>query len=333
MAIIAYLAWPSQWGGSTTYVVVKGTSMRPNYRTGDIVIARKADEHHVGDVVVYAVPEEYNGAGKLIMHRLKSIQPDGQYIIQGDNRDSPDDFVVRSDDVVGVAKLHIPRLGLFFKILGQWWFIAGLAGMFIFLRLWPEDVEDDDDGDATADAAGAGPAGGREPALVGAPRVDGSDRRSGVDRRGPDRPPDPIGELARKRVEPVAPPAPTRAHVIVDGDGLARAGWPTASIDVARLSALDAADEIGHLFGTSVAVVLPERIERSGPHAYVEAPPDGDDVAAVVRALVSAHPASTTVLVVTDELAVADDAWAVGASVMRCASWLSLGRLASSASG
>ncbi|MGE3589368.1 MAG: signal peptidase I [Ilumatobacteraceae bacterium] len=307
---LAYLAWPSQWGGGTTYVVVKGTSMRPNYRTGDIVIARKADEHHVGDVVVYAVPEGYNGAGKLIMHRLKSIQPDGSYIIQGDNRDSPDDFIVHSQDVVGVAKLHIPRLGLLFKMLGQWWFIAGLAGLFILVRLWPEDVEE-----------------AEEPSERGGPPADGIERRSGQDRRSMPRAPlEPVAPLA-----PAPKPEPARAHVIVDGDGLARAGWPTASIDVARLSALDAAEAIGLLFGTSVAVVLPERVEPAvaGEHAYVEAPQDGD-VAAVVRALVSAHPASTTVLVVTDELAVADDSWAVGASVMRCGSWLALGELVGS---
>ena len=178
LAIVAFYLWPSQWGGDTTYVVVRGTSMQPNYRTGDIVIARSTDHHEVGDVLVYAVPEKYNGAGKLIMHRLKSIQENGRYIIQGDNRDSPDDFEVRSDDVVGVAKWHIPRLGLLAQILGQWWFIASLVAAFALLQLWPDDDEDEDEDAGAGDTKCA-------PWRLAPPDDAGGRRRS--DRRRADR--------------------------------------------------------------------------------------------------------------------------------------------------
>ena len=74
---LVVFAWPTQWGGKTTYIVVRGTSMEPSFHTGDIVIARATDDHQVGDILVYAVPDGSTGAGKLIMHRLIEIRPDG----------------------------------------------------------------------------------------------------------------------------------------------------------------------------------------------------------------------------------------------------------------
>ena len=150
LLLAIWFGWPSQWGGNTTYVVVQGTSMQPNYYTGDVVIARSSSHHEVGDVLVYAVPDEYTGAGKLIMHRLKSIEPDGRYIIQGDNRDEPDQFDIYPDDVVGVARVHIPKVGTTANLLGRWWFLAGLVGLFALTQLWPDDDEDDERGGAGA---------------------------------------------------------------------------------------------------------------------------------------------------------------------------------------
>jgi signal peptidase I len=334
LAIVAFYMWPSQWGGGTTYVVVRGTSMQPSYRTGDIVIARSTDHHEVGDVLVYAVPQKYNGAGKLIMHRLKSIQENGRYIIQGDNRDSPDDFEVRSDDVVGVAKWHIPRLGLMAQILGQWWFIAGLVAAFALLRLWPDDDEE-------ADEAGAATAGDLAP-----PDDAGGRRRS--DRRRAERRGREAAEAEHVELPPPVPneipasdvPAPVvverparapvraaRAQVFVDGDGLARAGWPDAPLDEARQRARDAADDIGRRFGTPVALIFEGDVAGLDdcPHAFVELVPDDSSIANVLLGHVGARRAGLAALVVTDDARLADQLKAGGGSVMRCAAWLALG--------
>lgn len=314
LVIVAYFAWPSQWGGGTTYVVVKGTSMQPNFHTGDIVLARKTSDHEVGDILVYAVPQEYNGAGKLIMHRLKSITDQGRYVIQGDNRDEPDQFDVGPEDVVGVARIHIPKVGVATQILGQWWFIALLVGLFAFLKLWPDD-EDETDEALASDAE----------------RHAGEERRRGEDRRT---------ETASVDVVPVetgsvdvVPPPPasgrrTHAYVIVDGLGLAHAGWPTVDLDVTRQMAVDAADDIAARFGTVAAVVFepapsPVSARRS---ALVEFTPADSSIADVVRAHLADRREGLTMLVVTDALPVAEQVWTAGGSVMRCSAWLALGQ-------
>lgn len=304
LVIVAYFAWPSQWGGGTTYVVVKGTSMQPNFHTGDIVLARKTSDHEVGDILVYAVPQEYNGAGKLIMHRLKSITDQGRYVIQGDNRDEPDQFDVGPEDVVGVARIHIPKLGVATQILGQWWFIALLVGLFAFLKLWPDDEDET-----------------HEALASDAERQAGEERRRGEDRRT---------ETGSVDVVPPPPASGRRTHayVIVDGLGLAHAGWPTVDLDVTRQMAVDAADDIAARFGTVAAVVFepapsPVSARRS---ALVEFTPADSSIADVVRAHLADRREGLTMLVVTDALPVAEQVWTAGGSVMRCSAWLALGQ-------
>jgi signal peptidase len=222
---LAYFAWPLQWGGGTTWVVVKGTSMQPNFHTGDIVIARKDSHHEIGDILVYRVPEEYMGAGKLIMHRLKAVREDGTYVIQGDNRDTPDAFIVGPQDVVGVERVHIPRVGTFMRLLSNWWFISGLVALFALVRLWPERPEEQ--------VAAEEQAGPEDQVTAAAPVTVPVTVPATVRTHAASSPP-PSPAAAR-----AAPPA--RAHVIVDGDGLAQAAWPGLSPRGARRRALEAA--------------------------------------------------------------------------------------------
>jgi signal peptidase I len=136
-----FVGWPSQWGGNTTYVVVRGNSMLPNYHTGDIVVARERDRYDVGEVLVYEVPDQYVGAGALIMHRLVEVDAGGKFIVQGDNREEPDKFDIYDRHIRGSEVFHIPKLGLIMNYIGTWWFISLLVGLFIFVQLWPEDEE------------------------------------------------------------------------------------------------------------------------------------------------------------------------------------------------
>jgi signal peptidase len=330
VVLLAYFAWPLQWGGGTTWVVVKGTSMQPNFHTGDIVIARKDSHHEIGDILVYRVPEEYMGAGKLIMHRLKAIREDGTYVIQGDNRDTPDAFIVGPQDVVGVERVHIPRVGTFMRLLSNWWFISGLVALFALVRLWPERPEEQ-----------AGP---EEPVTAATPVDAPVDVPVPVPALVPGMGPGMVvGHSAASSTAPQPAPAaaaraapPARAHVIVDGDGLAQAAWPGLPDRGARRRALEAAEAIGERFGAPVAVVfgpgaaddVADDVTDRAPvhaHAFAVVAPGAGSVVEQVRELVAARPAWMTVLVVTDRLEVADDVWALGASVMRCAAWLDLG--------
>jgi hypothetical protein len=261
------------------------------------------------------VPEGYTGAGKLIMHRLTSITDEGRYVIQGDNRDEPDQFDVGPEDVVGVARIHVPKVGMATQILGQWWFIALLIGLLALVKLWPdaddEEVTEASDGDSA--------------------REESEERRRGADRRVlTEMAPPPVPEMAPTEMVP-PPPAPvrrTRPYVIVDGVGLAHAGWPTVDLDITRQMAVDVADDIAGRFGTAAAVLFePAPRPVSARHsALVEFVPVDTSMVDAVRSHLAERRDGLTMLVVTDALPVAEEVWALGGSVMRCAAWLALGQ-------
>jgi signal peptidase len=314
--------WPSQWGGNTTFVVVRGNSMLPKYHTGDIVIARSADQFDVGDVVVYAVPEQYTGAGRLIMHRVLSIESDGSLTIQGDNRSQPDNFDIFPSDVRGVEAVHLPKVGLALKVLSTWWLIAILVGIFAAIHLWPDDHESEEDEpeedqsalesdpDATAEMSSPEP----QPVSMAAFfDQDATTEMAPIEPWVPAAPPS------------AAAPRPPRAQVVVDGDGLAAAGWPLQPLEASRPMCVEAADEIAERFGTQVVLVFPSDAAglSHGWHARVQIA-DGD-VEAAIHAHVARRKAGLTMLVVTDSLDVGNVVWELGGSVMGCSPWLALG--------
>lgn len=348
-----WFGWPSQWGGNTTYVVVQGTSMQPGYHTGDVVIARASDDIDVGDVVVYAVPDDSTGAGKLIMHRVKSIEPDGRFVIQGDNRDTPDQFDIYAKNIVGVERVHIPKVGTTANLLGRWWFLAGLVALFALTQLWPDD-DDTDDEDDDKDDNGDGDdvttehadqeselvaieAAERERAeldaiwaatTVALPATTASSSMLA--------PPSPNATpvVALPPPAPMAPPRPVRppvrprrAMVIVDGDGLARSRWGQLPPLDGRQRAMHAADEIGMRFGTSVAMVFEDLGDDLDDrhHAHVVWVPEDQSLVDAIGEQLSDRPGGTAVMVVTDADAVAELAWAHAANVTRCSAWLALG--------
>ena len=218
MAIAAavFFAWPSQWGGRTTFIIVKGNSMLPDFHTGDLVVARSSDGLEIGDVVVYAVPDG-PGAGRLVIHRLIGIDADGTLVIQGDNRDQPDQFAVTSDDIVGVARVHLPRVGLLVRLIGTWWFITIAISLFVFVQLWPDP--DDDAGTASDEG-------------------DGDSER---DRDGP-------------QVMAGRPAVPSR--VFVDGNSVMAELWGDLAPDVADRRCLELCAAAANTFGTRITVVF-----------------------------------------------------------------------------
>ncbi len=104
VAVDAYFLWPTQLGGATSIVVVSGISMEPEYRTGDLVIARVMEPSQ-GDVVVYSTDQ-----GARIMHRIVGGDESG-WITRGDNNAYEDPFSPTSDDIEGVAVISYPSIG------------------------------------------------------------------------------------------------------------------------------------------------------------------------------------------------------------------------------
>jgi signal peptidase len=111
LACGAWFLWPSQFGGSTSLVVVSGPSMQPTFHDGDVLVIRKRTPAP-GDVIVFTVPER-NGQ---IVHRVIERREDGTMIVQGDNRSTPDLPLPRDADVVGVAVQLIPQGWLLLRL-------------------------------------------------------------------------------------------------------------------------------------------------------------------------------------------------------------------------
>ncbi len=152
VAIDAWYLWPTSLHGSTSMVIVSGTSMEPTYFTGDLVIARKADPS-VGDVIVYA-PAGLGGS--QIVHRIIGGDATEGWQLQGDNNDFVDPFTPKGDEVKGVVMVHYANFGRVTVLLLNpvvWAFLLLIS--IVLLVWWSGDTcEDDHDGDEDESADG-----------------------------------------------------------------------------------------------------------------------------------------------------------------------------------
>lgn len=129
---------PQSLGGSTAYVLVTGNSMEPTLHHDDFVIARRQATYRPGEIVVYRIPE----ADGLVIHRIIGGSEEDGYILQGDNRTTPDLWRPRSSDVVGRLLFTIPMAGHLIPLLRSPLVVAMFAGymafLFVYLGVAPE---------------------------------------------------------------------------------------------------------------------------------------------------------------------------------------------------
>jgi len=143
VAVAAWFLWPTTLGGCTSLTVVTGHSMEPTYYTGDLVVAR-CGAPHVGDVVVYR-PSEVDAKARIV-HRIIGGTSEG-WTLQGDNNDYPDSFAPTDDDVLGIAKVHVPKVMLVWDALSSPYVWGGLILLALALAAWPRGDDEDEDGD------------------------------------------------------------------------------------------------------------------------------------------------------------------------------------------
>lgn len=141
-AVAAWFLWPTSLGGCTTLTLVNGHSMEPTYYTGDLVVAR-CGAPKVGDIVVYE-PPGYGSA--RVVHRIIGGDENG-WTIQGDNNDFVDPFTPTNDNIVGIARVHIAKVGIVASTLTNPWIWVSLIVLAIGILMWPgkEEPEDDDE--------------------------------------------------------------------------------------------------------------------------------------------------------------------------------------------
>jgi signal peptidase len=159
---VLILIWPTRFGGWTSLTVVSGESMVPTYFTGDLVGSWKSGDYEPGDIVVYRVPQGEEGAGHQVIHRLLSVDAEGRWSVQGDNKPSPDPWHPTAADIVGEAVFVFPGLGSMLNWVPL--LLALGAGVLVTAGLWPRrsdgDGDGDDDDDDGRDDDGHGDGGG-----------------------------------------------------------------------------------------------------------------------------------------------------------------------------
>jgi signal peptidase I len=125
---------PQALGGPAVYIVVRGSSMLPTYENGELVVVQAQADYAVGDVVAYRVPEGDIGEGHLIIHRLSGREPDGRFVVKGDNNDAIDPWHPLPMDIAGKAWLSVPGVGRLVAFIHQP-FVAGAFGAGIAVTL------------------------------------------------------------------------------------------------------------------------------------------------------------------------------------------------------
>ncbi len=113
LAIAIYFVLGIVLGTSDPIVTVVSNSMDPTLHVGDLLILKGVDPNNIqeGMIVVYENPEL---GGRLVVHRVYEVYPDGTFRTKGDNNVTnprPDPWIVKPSEVKGVVVFRIPYLG------------------------------------------------------------------------------------------------------------------------------------------------------------------------------------------------------------------------------
>ena len=134
--VLYFLLWPTSLGGDVSYVMVRGVSMEPTLHPGELAVMRTQDGYTPGDVVAYRVPEDEFGAGAVIIHRIVGGNAEDGFVVQGDNKEGPDRWIPKPENIVGKMWFHVPDGGDWFaklrEPLGRGAVIGGM-GLFLLL--------------------------------------------------------------------------------------------------------------------------------------------------------------------------------------------------------
>jgi signal peptidase I len=130
----AWAVWlrPQFLGGPTAIVVVAGTSMEPGLHTRDLVLVQRKPTYRHGDVVAYRVPRSGAGAGGVVIHRIVGGSAASGYVLQGDNRNTRDQWRPTPADILGKQWVTFPTSHRSLSVFTSPLVFAGLAGLFAF---------------------------------------------------------------------------------------------------------------------------------------------------------------------------------------------------------
>jgi signal peptidase len=138
--VLAVFWWnlyrPSILGGPAEYAVVDGVSMESTLHDGDLVVTRRHETYHVGEIIAYVVPDGDPNAGLRVVHRIVGGSAADGYVTQGDNRNEIDPWRPRADDVMGSVALRVPYAGSVIEVLREPPVFAWFVGSILLVGIW-----------------------------------------------------------------------------------------------------------------------------------------------------------------------------------------------------
>lgn len=135
-ALVASLG-ASAAGLAESGTIVSG-SMRPVLHPGDLVIAIPSDDVQVGDIVMFARPDQPEHS---IAHRVVEASPGG-LVTAGDANGAPDPWLLDPNGALAVVTVQVPLVGYAFDVLrsragiGLTLILPSLVLLVGEIRLW-----------------------------------------------------------------------------------------------------------------------------------------------------------------------------------------------------
>lgn len=131
---------PQFLGGPAQFILVSGTSMKPQMQTGDLVLVTRSSAYRVGERVAYRIPEGEPAAGRVVIHRIVGGSASAGFVMRGDNRATNDRWKPKPGAIVGTTRLRIPAGGRAARAILTPIGLGVLAGLavFAFIALGPD---------------------------------------------------------------------------------------------------------------------------------------------------------------------------------------------------
>lgn len=133
--------------GYTPYAVLSG-SMTPKYKIGDLVYSKEVDfeDIEVGDVITFVADSNLT----VVTHRITEIDEENRtFTTKGDANSTEDAGQVAYENVLGVVKFSIPKLGYvsnYISTKSGKYVTAAVLVLLILLMILPDLFRKEDSG-------------------------------------------------------------------------------------------------------------------------------------------------------------------------------------------
>lgn len=94
-------------------IAIMSNSMVPEFFKGDVIIVKKIEKKEytnlkIGDIILYKIDDS------VVSHRIVAINKNGKklyFTTKGDNNNAPDSKYVKEEQIIGLVKYSIPKIG------------------------------------------------------------------------------------------------------------------------------------------------------------------------------------------------------------------------------